>query len=110
MSAEFASKSEAIAHLVKPEHHRLVLLEDRYTAHGDMVTAALAYGEVMLHIATETGTADVFLDAEMATRIARALLDGARRLEPEEWRTTAAYRMIHDAYEADWQASDGEPF
>ena len=97
MTADFAD-------LIKPPRTPLVLMDDRFTAHGDMVTAVLTGGEVLLHVATEgAGTADLLLDAEMACRIARALLDGARRVDPGEWRLTAAHRMLDDAYEADWQ-------
>lgn len=86
---------------------RLVLMDDRFTCHGDMVTAVLSEGQVLLHVATNgAGTADLLLDAEMACRIARALLDGAQRLDPLEWRLKAAHRVIADAYEGDWQADD----
>lgn len=95
----------------RPEPSRLILMDDRFTHGGDKVTAMLTEGAVLLHIATETGTASLVLDAEMSTRIARALLDGAQRLDPEEWQLKAAHRMIADAYEPDWQGDfDGEPF
>jgi hypothetical protein len=77
---------------------RLVLMDDRFTCHGDMVTIGLADGELLLHTATETGTSDLLLDAEMACRIARALLDGAARLDMDEWRLKAALLCLSDAY------------
>lgn len=89
--------------LVKP---RLVLLEDRFTPEGTMLAALLTEGAVTFHVATDgAGTATVRLDAETACRVARALLDGAQRLDPECWQLKAAHRMIADAYDA-WDESD----
>lgn len=77
----------------------LVLMDDRFTCHGDMVTVGMADGELLLHTATNgAGTSDLLLDPEMACRIARALLDGAMRLDTKEWRLQAALLCLTDAY------------
>lgn len=99
MTADFSD-------LLKPA--RLILMDDRFTPDGTMVTALLTEGDIVLHVAG-AGTTTLILDAEMATRIARALLDGAQRLDPSEWRLKAAHRQIADAYEADW-SSEPEPW
>lgn len=81
--------------------HPVILMDDRFSERGDLVTVAFnpVSETILLHIAADgAGTATGILDETIAISIATALLAGAVRVDPENYRARAAHVLLADRY------------
>ena len=79
----------------------VVLLDDRFSCTGDMVTVSFnpISATITLHLATEgAGTATGLLDETTAVLLATALLKGSLKVEPDDYRVRAAYALLADCH------------